>query len=248
MLLLRRVRQKLMKKNRFTAYLLYAVGEIILVVIGILIAVLLNNQNNESKLQKIEELSLIRLSEDLKDDIKRYEFLTRRLEGRITKCDSTLNLFEEQKTVDDRLGIISIHLINFFLIEGNTTTYDEMKNTGRLYSMKDKVLRAQIIDYYKDLSKWSTYVARNNQQLRNMTIQQGFSDYWVIQRTIWDDKNVSITKYPWLRNNYSREIKDIEALIIKAKDVFKSNKFNIGLLQDDAEELLKKLPVTKSEQ
>ncbi|WP_462248045.1 DUF6090 family protein [Ekhidna sp.] len=237
-----------MKKNRFTSYLLYAIGEIILVVVGILIAVLLNNQNNESKLQKVEDLSLIRLAEDLKDDITRYEFLTRRLEGRITKCDSTLNLLTAQNTLDDRLGIISIHLINFFLIEGNTTTYDEMKNTGRLYSMKDKVLRAQIIDYYKDLSKWSTYVARNNQQLRNMTIQQGFSDYWVIQRTIWNDQKVSTIKYPWLLDNYSREIKDLEALVLKAKGVFKSNEFNVSLLQDDAEELLKKLPVTKSEQ
>lgn len=244
MIILRRIRKKLMEKNRFTSYLLYAIGEIFLVVIGILIAVLLNNQNNASKLAKMEELSLIRLSEDLKDDINRYDYLDFRLEGRIHRCDSTLSLIENQKSREDRLGIISIHHINFFLVEANTTTYDEMINTGRLYSMKNKELRSDIIDYYRDVNKWSTYVGRNNQQLRNMMIQSNYNDYWVIQKTILADKSVNINKYPWLKETYSREIKDIETLILQAESTFKSNRFNISLLKEYAEELLSKLDTT----
>ncbi len=230
-----------MKKNRLTTYLLYAVGEIFLVVIGILIAVLLNNENNASKLEKMEELSLIRLSEDLKDDIRRYDYLDYRLEGRIQRCDSTLKRIENQKSLEDRLGIISVHHINFFLVEANTTTYDEMINTGRLYSMKNKELRSDIINYYRDVNKWSTYVGRNNQQLRNMMIQSIYNDYWVIQKTIWADKSVNSNKYPWLEEKYSRELKDIETLILQAESTFKSNRFNVSLLKDYAEELLSKL-------
>ena len=41
----RKVRQKLLKENRFNKYVLYAIGEIVLVVIGILIALQINNWN-----------------------------------------------------------------------------------------------------------------------------------------------------------------------------------------------------------
>ena len=44
-----------MKKNKFTTYLLYAIGEIVLVVIGILIAVSINNWNQDIQKKKLEQ-------------------------------------------------------------------------------------------------------------------------------------------------------------------------------------------------
>lgn len=62
----RRIRQKLLIENRFTKYLLYALGEIVLVVIGILIALQVNNNNNEKREHK-EEMAML---EDLKVDLE----------------------------------------------------------------------------------------------------------------------------------------------------------------------------------
>ena len=45
----RKLRQKLLAENKFSKYLLYAIGEIILVVIGILIALQINNANTYRK-------------------------------------------------------------------------------------------------------------------------------------------------------------------------------------------------------
>jgi len=50
----RHIRQPLVIENRFSKYLLYAIGEIILVVIGILIALQINN-NNEANKERIKE-------------------------------------------------------------------------------------------------------------------------------------------------------------------------------------------------
>tara|TARA_B100000949_G_scaffold214142_1_gene209453 strand:+ start:7695 stop:7895 length:201 start_codon:yes stop_codon:yes gene_type:complete len=50
----RKIRQRLLIENRFTKYLLYALGEIILVVLGILIALQINNWNQEQKDHKAE--------------------------------------------------------------------------------------------------------------------------------------------------------------------------------------------------
>jgi len=54
----RQIRQRLLTANKFSKYLLYAVGEILLVVIGILIAIQVDNWNEERK-QRIEEQKLI---------------------------------------------------------------------------------------------------------------------------------------------------------------------------------------------
>ena len=52
----RKIRQKLLSENKFSKYLLYAIGEIILVVIGILIALQINNQNIYKQERSIEKL------------------------------------------------------------------------------------------------------------------------------------------------------------------------------------------------
>lgn len=54
----RRIRQQLLSENKFSKYLIYAIGEIILVVIGILIALQINNWN-ENRKTKIKEQNLI---------------------------------------------------------------------------------------------------------------------------------------------------------------------------------------------
>ena len=55
----RKIRYDLMEKNKTGKYLKYAIGEIILVVIGILIALQINNWNEKSKL-KNEEIKLLK--------------------------------------------------------------------------------------------------------------------------------------------------------------------------------------------
>jgi len=59
------IRQRLLKENRFTRYLVYAVGEIVLVVIGILIALQINNNNDLRKARARE----IRYLENIKADL-----------------------------------------------------------------------------------------------------------------------------------------------------------------------------------
>jgi hypothetical protein len=62
--LFRRIRQKLLSENKFSKYVLYAIGEIVLVVIGILIALQINNNNELFKQKKEEEKLLLGVKED----------------------------------------------------------------------------------------------------------------------------------------------------------------------------------------
>jgi sensor domain CHASE-containing protein len=65
----RKIRQKMLTENKFSKYLLYAVGEIILVVIGILIALQINNWNEKEKLKAEEVKFLKNFKQSLISDI-----------------------------------------------------------------------------------------------------------------------------------------------------------------------------------
>ncbi len=223
--------------DKWPEYLL----EILVITVGILGAFALNNWNEARTTQIAEDLTLERLKDDLKSDIDRYEFLTTSYEDRRNRCDSTLALLKNQKTVDDRLGIISIHNISFYLIEANTTTYDEMINTGGLYTLGNKELREKISKYYRDVSKWSLYVEKSNAQLRQMMIQPENSEYWLLQQEIWTEEPFDIKKYPWITETYSKEIKQVEALMSRARKNYNSSRGSVGYLNRQAEHLLESL-------
>jgi hypothetical protein len=62
----RRIRRKLLSENKVSKYLIYAVGEIILVIVGILIALQINNKNIQSQDDQTEQIYLIALQGEFK--------------------------------------------------------------------------------------------------------------------------------------------------------------------------------------
>lgn len=60
----KRIRQQLLTENKFSKYLLYPIGEIILVVIGILLAIRINHRNEKRKDHTIEEENSLKLIRD----------------------------------------------------------------------------------------------------------------------------------------------------------------------------------------
>ena len=75
-------------ENRFTRYLLYAIGEIVLVVIGILIALNVNNWNNQRKTrQELDGLVL-----NLKDNLRMQANILKRQSDVLFIKDSLINL------------------------------------------------------------------------------------------------------------------------------------------------------------
>ncbi len=67
---LRKIRQKMLIDNKFSKYLIYAIGEIILVVIGILIALQINNWNEHQKELKQEKVIMSNLNNEFIENDK----------------------------------------------------------------------------------------------------------------------------------------------------------------------------------
>ena len=66
----RKIRQRLLTENKFSKYLIYAIREIVLVVIGILIALSINNWNEGNKRKSQERDLLLQMKHNLERDLK----------------------------------------------------------------------------------------------------------------------------------------------------------------------------------
>ena len=69
----RRIRRKLLDEGKLRSYLIYAIGEILLVVIGILLALQVNNWTERKKNIREEKIILKEIADNLKIDIEDFQ-------------------------------------------------------------------------------------------------------------------------------------------------------------------------------
>jgi hypothetical protein len=81
--------------NKFSKYLIYAIGEIILVVIGILIAVQINTWNNNRINKDKEQVYLVGLKNDLENQINAFNGRLQIFDVIIDKGEEIINEFTE---------------------------------------------------------------------------------------------------------------------------------------------------------
>ena len=88
----RKIRQKLLSENKFSKYLLYAIGEIVLVVIGILIALWINNKNIQNQNKEKERLGLTEIRDNLISDTLQLDNNLKRFKNRQELIMKTMTL------------------------------------------------------------------------------------------------------------------------------------------------------------
>ncbi|WP_458628412.1 DUF6090 family protein [Winogradskyella sp. PC D3.3] len=161
----RHIRKDLMEKNKTSKYFKYAIGEIVLVVIGILIALQINTWNENRKNSQYEENYLQRILSDLNKDQTELEMHfnidTLKLDA-FTQIMRTLRTNSIKSNQQAFLGALSnIQRTNWF--EGNDVVFSEMKFSGKLALIASEELRESIQNYYKHveevIKQENTYIA-----------------------------------------------------------------------------------------
>jgi len=146
----RRIRHNLLKEKRFGSYLTYAVGEVILVVVGILLALQFNNWNIQSENAKKERWYLINIVEDIEYqkgdllDLKKNYEESITIGKQILKEYNDLGSFARLDSLNERLSVL-MAADNFPNIDN---TYQELVNSGQQNLIQDKDLSIDIIDYF----------------------------------------------------------------------------------------------------
>jgi hypothetical protein len=145
----RKIRQQLLTENKFSKYLIYAIGEIVLVVIGILIALQVNNWNEERKESKQKAIILTNLKSDFEADISRIGNVINFLDERRIRASLLLgylrNLPIEIDSVNTLLLIDRVSVL--FNYRPTLATYKEIKGAGTLRLIDSDTLKTKLALY-----------------------------------------------------------------------------------------------------
>ncbi len=151
----RKMRQKFLAENRLRQYVVYAMGEIILVVIGILLALQINSWNQAYKDRKAERYILKSFMTDLDNDIKQLSRNIEATEMQLANLDTIVQILEQEGPVSKFFSLQrSIHDIRTF--DPSQGTYDESLSSGKLQLISNNRLREHTFNYYRDISRNDT--------------------------------------------------------------------------------------------
>ena len=161
----RKIRQNLLSEGKNGKYLKYAFGEIILVVIGILIALSINNWNENKKNinQSRKHLETIRLN--LEDDIKQAETLLAETETTIEYTNTFLNQFKTLTPIDNNIQLYLIYLMYERNIEVNESGINALINSNGM-SFIDENLQVKILDYYRHIEQLKSREINANSEIK----------------------------------------------------------------------------------
>lgn len=170
----RKIRRRLLSENKVSKYLIYALGEIILVVIGILIALAINNANQKRLTEKNEHTYLIGLK-------KEFETSKLKLNELIAVNEKTYQgakkIFEHTAKRAEPLSeeIFSRLLYNTFSVDisfnPNNSLLQEMINSGNLKNLSDTALRIHLTNWMatlEDISRQEAELGIQRENILNM--------------------------------------------------------------------------------
>lgn len=141
------IRQNLIVENRYRKYLLYSIGEIILVVIGILIAVQINNWNETKKERANEWYLLTEMESNL---LEEQPQLNEMIERRIKAQDAIKKLIIYVPNLEINLDSLEADAGKIFTFERYfpiRNSYEILKSNG--LQITNKNLRSLIVKYYE---------------------------------------------------------------------------------------------------
>ena len=136
----------MLTENKFSKYLIYAIGEIILVVIGILIALQINNWNENNKLNTKKQDYYQQLLEDINKDKVFAENTISKFQAQRKEYQEYLNKFSNsQLTVHTMYNDLLNLNIESFAINFNTSTIESLQNSGEIVLIPP-ILRNKLVD------------------------------------------------------------------------------------------------------
>jgi len=216
----RKIRYDLMGKNKTGKYLKYAIGEIALVVIGILIAIQLNNWKTKSEENVIVLSYLEGLNFDLNQDDKRFKELYLFYEEKTNNIQILLSKNTQNvESSNDELGRMFNQIFDYRKYSNKKSNYLSLINDGYLNKIKNKNLINDIIIYYESpYLIWSTEIYGNIIQSVDFSQSENYDSR---DRLISINATNSIPEWQLTNNQYNT---DYQKLIHSkwARDIYSS--------------------------
>ena len=207
----RQIRQRLLAENRFSKYLPYALGEIFLVVIGILIALSINNWNQEKI--EIDKLNgnLFYLLEDIDQNRVQLNNLKSIRLKVLKSCTLIIDKYKQSQLISSTLWNESFfEIVIERQFRGNLNGFEKTKSSVIYEGDKLYYVRKLVVEYYELIEQLNYTESKLNitiEEIERELFRNGFQD------EIWDYVRVEFMK----SNNNRKSELNIDALELLSK-------------------------------
>ena len=219
----RKIRQKLLFGSKFSKYLVYAIGEIVLVVIGILIALQINNLNEAKKERNLERTYLLGILDDLRTDTTSINkvvipnFLNNhRVKHRYLDSLERNNLLQIDSLVSKVASPTNLASsgLSFHPTVG---TYNSLISDGNSAILRDKELFNEIQELYEVWYKRNNeYGMRRDQLMDDISFKYSYNFKYETRKEQLQNKDLKADL--WLMLNRKRQyvgmLQEIEREIV----------------------------------
>lgn len=202
----RRVRQKLLSENKFSKYLLYAIGEIVLVVIGILIALQINNWNENRKNKIAEADYYCRILDDFELNEKLIDETSALISNKIKLSKALIS--DLNKIPNDRSIILNKYVVAVRqdVFVPSNIAFEDITSSGQLKLLTDLKLKNRLIQHSTFLNNILNLLQENRNVIidRNSDVELmsefGYQDIDYLRQEL-DKEHIDLLP----KNNWTNE-------------------------------------------
>lgn len=212
----RNIRKKKAKENKPLQYMRYAIGEIVLVVVGILIALQINNwnENQKNKSELIQVLTTI--TSNLNSDIKNINSELKDGDGKVIFWEALL-----KNTDNDSLTALYVKNITLRFIPLDNAGFKTVLSNNNLKLISSTSLQSDLTSYYgtdfTNKERFTDYLTGLAESLTTLTIQESIK---VKKRLAFSKRMSEILKnesFAELTHSYLRLYKIVMEKLIERK-------------------------------
>ena len=158
----RKIRHNLMEQNKTGRYFKYAIGEIVLVVIGILIALQINNWNEQRKNRQKETVILKQIHRDFKSNKVQLDSIKINNQEAVYSCNQIIALmpFQKKKSEFDTIGKYLEKVFSVKTFNPSNGSIEALINSSTFDVIRNDTLRNLLVswkDVYKDYTEEEQY-------------------------------------------------------------------------------------------
>ena len=247
---LRKIRKQLLSENKFTKYLIYALGEILLIVIGILIALAINNSNENSK-ERTKELSYLKnIKNDLIINVQEIDGYINNREQKIASAKNILEHFDGKPIEDLETMVVDMgNIYSWRKFFQNNNTYQELINSGNLAIISNDSIQNTLLNLeslYMKLKDEESHFRYDSELLLYAPSYKIIDHHSLVENYKYQLTNGQVgTRLPIIRRQYELMLEDIEQKngFAMAVLVFGNMNQQLAAMKNQSEELIKLIEI-----
>jgi hypothetical protein len=210
-----------MDKNKTGKYFKYAIGEIVLVVIGILIALQINNWNEQNKNRESELTYYSRILDDFNLDKKLIEELVEKANNRISVSkEILLELDSGKKDKNFLLNKFLVALRSDAYVPRNVT-FKDLISSGNLKILNDVTIKNSLIQYYSELENRQSQLKQNRDEkvkesfeLVNSSTEFGLIEFEYMNKLLGTEIIGILPKVDWTKDKNNEDYKNFQMMLL----------------------------------